>query len=59
MIDIFVQMNSNLQAIEYKKIKKIKKIQFAQSSIKHKSSKKFKKLAQLLKEQFNFADIIK
>ena len=55
MKEIFVVINSNSRTVKYKKIKQIKL-----NSIKIiEISKKFKRLTQIIKEQFNFVDIIK
>ena len=56
MIDVFVEINSDSRTAKYKEIKQM---QFAQQNAEYKSSKQFKKLAQILKKQFNFAKIFK
>ena len=56
MIEIIVEINSESCAIKYQKIKQIKfKISFETFKI----FEKFKKLAQMFKEQSNFVDITK
>ena len=55
MKKIFVDINLNLRAVKYKKIKLIK---FSSVEIV-KITKKFKKLTQIIKKQLNSVDIIK
>ena len=55
MKKISVVINSNSQAVKYKKIKQIK---FNSIEIIE-TSKKFKRLTQIIKKQFDFVDIIK
>ena len=55
MKKIFVDINLNLQAVKYKKIKLIR---FSSVEVVE-ITKRFKKLAQIIKEQSDSVDVIK
>ena len=55
MKEISIVINSNSRTVKYRKIKQIK---FNSTEI-IKISKKFKRLTQIIKEQFDFVDVIK
>ena len=55
MKEILIIINSNSQAIKYRKVKQIKFNSIEIIEI----SKRFKRLTQIIKEQFDFVDVIK
>ena len=55
MKKIFIIINSNSQAVKYRKVKQIKFNSIEIIEI----SERFKKLTQIIKKQFDFVDIIK